>query len=271
MATLKFNFTTQYAGNYYSVIHNQENNFVNNSSFTADGPINNISNFVFNLTNIGSNTYVATVNSDNLISGVYTFRVYKRNGTLPNISNDDLISVGQTGWNKELGIQQDPNDIIKTIQAYESRQDNIYRIDIILDSVQLGLRNGETGFARIDFDTVTNILRLKAFWYLKPNIIPNRISIRGPASLGQRTNSIFSFPITANAKNTNRNILLDTSTANLILSKAFYITVDTSTSTSGRIGGYPIYTPSAGSTPSGSVSFSVQPSYSPTGVSFRTL
>lgn len=270
MSQISFSFTTQYSGKYYALVHDHKNMFVNKSSGVVSIVSSNISEFVFSLDKKELNTYTTIVTSDLLESGIYTFRIYKQNGLVADAANDDLVSVGQTGWNKDLKIQQNANDILSSIQAYENRQDNIYRIDIILDSLQLGLKNGETGFARIDFDENTSNLKVKAFWNLNASIKPSRISIRGPASLGQKTSSFASIPIPSGVDNLTQIVKISSSAAKLVLSKAFYITIDTSSLTSGRIGGYPIYTPSSPVIAGGSVSFSVQPTNPTTGVSFRT-
>ena len=270
MATLKFNFTTQYPGSYYALVHNEQNAFINNTKFTVSAVIDNINNFCIPLIKKDLNTYIADVISDNLESGIYTFRIYQKNSANYDISKDDLVSVGQTGWNKNLQVQENANDILSSIEAYEARQENIYRIDILLDSVQLGLRNGETGFARIDFDTLTSSLKIKAFWRLNAGVKPNRISIRGPSSLGQRAKILVGYTLPSSINEITLNNKINSNVANAILSKSFYITIDTSVDNNGRIGGYPIYTPAPTTTATGSVSFSVQPSNASTGVSFRT-
>lgn len=270
MANLKFTFTTQYPGNYYAVVHNQNNFFVNANTFLISSSIDDIKNFCIPLIKKEFNTYVADVIADNLDSGIYTFRVYQKAGNDFNASKDDLVSVGQTGWNKDLKIQQNADDVISSIEAYEARQENIYRLDILMDSAQLGLSNNESGFVRIEIDTVTGTMRLKSFWSLNSNISPTRISIRGPASLGKRSSPLVSYPISSSNNNFTLTSKIESSIMDVILAKRFYVTIDTSGSLNGRIGGYPIYTPSVQSTASGSVSFSVQPISPSTGISFRT-
>ena len=271
MATINFNFTTQYSGVYYALVHDQKNAFYNKITGLVSVNISNLNNFVISLTKDKLNSYIASIVSDNLNSGVYTFRIYRQNSSAPDITKDDLISVGQTGWNKTLKIQENPNDIISSIQAYEDRQDSIWRIDILLDSVQLGLRNGETGFARLDIDQISSSLKVKAFWNLQNNVSATYLSIRGPSSLGQRANQLLSWPLKQGAKDFTITSNLPPDVKQILLSKAFYVTIETAGFPLGRVGGYPIYTPSSPVGASGSVSFSVQPGHLSTGVSFRTV
>ena len=271
MAVISFNFTTQYPGTYYALVHDQKNAFYNKTTRLVSVDITILNNFVISLTKDKLNSYVASITSDSLESGVYTFRIYKQNGSSPDIAKDDLISVGQTGWNKTLNIQENPNDIIRSIQAYEDRQDSIWRIDILLDSVQLGLRNGETGFARLDLDQISSSLKVKAFWNLQANVSATFLSIRGPASLGQRTSQLLSWPLRQGTKEFTITSNLPSDVKQMLLSKAFYVTIETAGFPFGRVGGYPIYTPSSPVGASGTVSFSVQPGNLSTGVSFRTV
>lgn len=270
MANLKFTFTTQYPGSYYAIVHDQNNAFLNARTFIPSQTIDDVKNFCIPLIKKELNTYVADVIADKLDSGIYTFRIYQKNGNDFNASKDDLVSVGQTGWNKDLQIQQNADDILSSIQAYEARQENIYRIDILMDSLQLGLNNNESGFARIEVDTISGSMRIKSFWSFNSNVRPNRISLRGPASLGQRAIPLFSYSVSPSSKEVNFTNKIDANLMNILLSKRFYVTIDTSGSLSGRVGGYPIYTPSSLSNVSGSVSFSVQASSPSTGISFRT-
>lgn len=270
MANLVFTFTTQYPGSYYALVHDHKNMFVSRITGSAEFVFGNISNYCFSLTRGNLNTYTTNVSSDKLGTGVYTFRIYNKNGSSFDPEKDELVSVGQTGWNAALSLQTNPNDIISSIDAYEKRQDNIFRLEILLDSVQLGLRNNETGFARIDFDEITSSMKIKSFWKLQTGIIPSRISLRGPAALGARANPVLSINIPNNASKLDSIQQVDNAVASLLASKNFYVTIDTSAFPNGRIGGYPIYSPSSISTRSGTVAFRIASSNTSTGVSFRT-
>ena len=269
MANLKIDFTSQYPGNYYVLVHDHLNKFINVSNGNLEIPLGSVDPFVKNLIKKELNTYVAEYPSENLASGVYTFRVYKKNGQSPNVEKDDLISIGQAGWNAFAQVQTNSSDILGAIEAYDKRYDSIYRMEIYLDSIQLGLSNNESGFARLDYDENTKGLKIKANWRVNQGIFINRLSIRGPAALGQKTEIAFSVPVSTQ----NNFIYLGTigdTIANIIRSKNFYITLDTSTQTQGRIGGYPIYTPTSLTGAGGIASLRISTSPLSTGVSFRT-
>ncbi len=270
MANLVFTFTTQYPGTYYALVHDHKNMFVSRITGNTEFVLGNVSNYCFSLSKGSINTYSAIVPADRLETSVYTFRIYNKNSSNFDPEKDELVSVGQTGWNSSLSLQTSPNDIISSIEAYENRQDSIFRLEMLLDSVQLGLRNNETGFARIDFDEITSSMKIKSFWKLQSGIIPNKISIRGPAVLGARANAVLSVNIPTNVSKIDNIQKVDSSVASLLASKNFYVTIDTPAFPNGRIGGYPIYSPSAISTRSGTVAFRIASSNSSTGVSFRT-
>jgi|LauGreDrversion4_2_1035121.scaffolds.fasta_scaffold00018_24 hypothetical protein len=269
MANLKIDFTSQYPATYYALVHDQVNKFINVSSGNLEIPLGSIDVFVKNLVKKELNTYIAEYPADSLPSGVYTFRVYRRNGQLVNIEKDDLISIGQAGWNSFTQTQTNPSDIIGALESYDKRYESIHRIDMYLDSIQLGLSNNESGFARLDYDENTKGLKIKVNWRVNQGITINRIAIRGPAALGQKTDIAFSVPVS-----TQNNFIyvgnIGDTISNIIKSKNFYVTLDTSSQTQGRIGGYPIYTPSSLSGTGGSVSLRIGTSPASTGVSFRT-
>lgn len=269
MAVLSVTYTTQYEGTYYSIVHDQLNNFVIYSTGETSTDSLTVDRFVIRLDKKGLNTYYGSVPAERLNSGVYTFRIYKQNGGSPNISLDDLVSVGQTGWNAFTKSQTNASDIIGAIETYESRMGSIHRIEIYMDSIQLGLRNNESGFVKIDYDDLTFGLKIDANWRIDGSTVVNKFSIRGPAGLGSKANPIFSTPVTENGK-----LLFlgstDQGVASILKAKNFYVTLDTSSQLNGRIGGYPIYTPTALSTTSGSVSVGIFTSTPSTGVSFRT-
>jgi len=270
MPNLVFTFTTQYPGAYYALVHDHKNMFVSNITGSAEFVLGNVANYCFSLSRGSLNTYTANLSSDKLGTGVYTFRIYNKNGNSFDPEKDELVSVGQTGWNAELSLQTNPNDIIGSIDAYEKRQDSIFRIEMLLDSVQLGLRNNETGFVRIDFDEITSSMKIKSFWKFQSGILPSRISIRGPAALGVRANPVLSIDILGNTSKLDVIRKVDNTIASLLASKNFYVTIDTSAFPNGRLGGYPIYSPAPISTRSGNVSFRIASSNTSTGVSFRT-
>lgn len=270
MPNLVFTFTTQYPGTYYALVHDHKNMFVSKISGNAELVFGNIANYCFSLSKGNLNTYTANISSDKLGTGVYTFRIYNKSGNTFDPEKDELVSVGQTGWNASLFLQTNPNDIIGSIDAYEKRQDSIFRLEILLDSVQLGLRNNETGFARIDFDEITSSMKIKSFWKFQSGIIANRISIRGPAALGIRASPVLSIEIPNNTSKLEVIRQVDNAVASLLASKNFYVTIDTSAFPNGRIGGYPIYSPASISTRSGTVAFRIASSNTSTGVSFRT-
>lgn len=269
MAYLKISYTSQYEGTYYVLVHDQLNQFIDYSTGRPATNQSSLSNLAAVLTKTNLNTYVYDLVADSLLSGVYTVRIYRQNGSSPNILIDDLLSVGQTGWNSFTGVQTNPTDIIGAIETYEKRIESIYRIEIYLDSIQLGLRNGETGHCRIDFDEETNNIKINSFWRIAENISGNRFSIRGPAALGSKAGVLFSIPISASNKLFYSG-KIESKISNILMAKNFYVTIDTSSQLDGRIGGYPVYTPVAPSTASGSVSVSISTSTVPTGVSFRT-
>lgn len=270
MSDIFVNFTTQYDGSYYCIIHDPQIIFINKNTKKLEPVIEKFLDFVFLLEKKQMNTYLASVVADDLPSGVYTFRIYRKNGLVPDINKDDLVSVGQTGWNKELKIQQNSNDIIGSISAYADKQDGIQRVSILMDSLQLGLVNNESGSVILDHDESAGSIKIKAYWSLNSGVIPNSLSIRGPSPLGGQAKPLLSFPIS-----TKENFLLTTKKieaelSSIILSRSFYVTIDTSSFINGRIGGYVIYTPSSTFTAKGSVSLSVSSKDISTGVSFRT-
>ena len=269
MAVLKIDFTTQYPGVYYSLVHDQLNRFINVSSGNLEVPLGSSSPFVKLLTKKELNTYVAEYLADNLSSGVYTFRIYKQVGQSADVLKDDLISIGQSAWNAFTQSQTNPSDIIGALETYDKRYESIHRMDMYLDSIQLGISNNESGFVRLDYDENTESLKIKANWRIASNISINRLSIRGPAALGQRANIAFSVPV-----NTQTNFIyvgkINASVSNIIRSKNFYVTLDSSSQPLGRIGGYPIYTPTSLTNVGGSVSLRISTTPPNTGVSFRT-
>lgn len=269
MAFLNVTYTTQYDGIYYSVVHDQLNNFVVYSTGETSTDSSSVDRFVIKLSKKEFNTYSGSVPAEKLNSGVYTFRVYKQNGNSPNILIDDLVSVGQTGWNSFTQSQTNASDIIGAIETYESRMGSIHRIEIYMDSIQLGLRNNESGFVKIDYDDVTLGLKIDANWRVGNSVTINRFSIRGPVGLGSRANPIFNSPVSESGKFSFIGSI-DTGLSSILKAKNFYVTLDTSSQLNGRIGGYPIYTPTSVSTASGSVSVGIFTSAPSTGVSFRT-
>lgn len=269
MAVLNVTYTTQYDGSYYSIVHDHKNNFVVYLTGETSAEASSIDRFVIKLSKKDLNTYYGSVPAERLDSGVYTFRIYKQNGNSPNISTDDLVSVGQTGWNAFTKSQTNASDIIGAIETYESRIGSIHRIEIYMDSIQLGLRNNESGFVKIDYDNLTLGLKIDANWRVNNSAIINRFSIRGPAGLGSRSNPVFSVPATGSGSLMFLGSI-DQDVASILKAKNFYVTLDTSSQLNGRIGGYPIYTPTAASTVSGSVSVGIFTSSPSTGISFRT-
>ena len=269
MAFLKIDFTSQYPGSYYVLVHDQLNRFINVTSGNLEVPLGLSSPFVKTLVKKELNTYVAEYVADNLSSGVYTFRVYKQVGQSPDVLKDDLISIGQSAWNSFTQSQTNPADIIGALETYDQRYESIHRMDIYMDSIQLGISNNESGFVRLDFDENTDGLKIKANWRVASGININRFSIRGPAALGQRAEISFSVPV-----NTQANFIhlakITSDVSNIIRSKNFYITLDSSSQPLGRIGGYPIYTPTSITNVGGSVSLRISTTPLNTGVSFRT-
>ena len=162
MSDIFVNFTTQYDGSYYCIIHDPQIIFINKNTKKLEPVIEKFLDFVFLLEKKQMNTYLASVIADDLPSGVYTFRIYRKNGLVPDINKDDLVSVGQTGWNKELKIQQNSNDIIGSISAYADKQDGIQRVSILMDSLQLGLVNNESGSVILDHDESAGSIKIKA-------------------------------------------------------------------------------------------------------------